>query len=65
MNECIGELVTQCFHCEKRLLPYLYFDERSAMGLSLPIKDFEFKSRLPHSEYPPLKGLSSYWIMEE
>lgn len=64
-NECIGELVTECHFCHKRLLPFLYYDERAAMGLNLLVGKVKFKSKLPHQIYPPLKGLSSYWNFED
>ncbi len=64
-NECIGDLVTQCARCGKRLLPFLYFDERIEFGFSQlkPTKN-KFKSKLPHSIYPPLIGMSSVWETE-
>lgn len=61
-NECIGELVAECCICKKRLLPFLYFDERKAFGFSeLKNKKIKLKSKLPHSRYPPLVGVSSVW----
>lgn len=62
MNECIGDLVTECSGCGKRLLPFLYFDERIEFGFSkLSNKKIKFTTRLPHSVYPPLVGVSSVW----
>lgn len=65
-NECIGDLVTQCSQCGKRLRPFLYFDERIEYGFSqLNLKTkFKFKTKLPHSAYPPLIGMSSVWEVE-
>lgn len=64
-NECIGELVTECEGCHKRLLPFFYYDEREAMGISLLVAKVKMKTRLPHESYPPLQGLSSFWQMDE
>ncbi len=64
-NECIGELVTECHSCHKRLLPFLYYDERAAMGVSHSGSQIKFKTRLPHQSYPPLQGLSSFWQLDE
>ena len=61
-NECIGDLVRKCSECGKKLLPFLYFDERIEFGFSeLSSKKLKFKSKLPHSSYPPLIGVSSVW----
>jgi hypothetical protein len=61
-NECIGDLVTECSVCKMRLLPFLYFDERIEFGFSLlKNKKIKFTSKLPHSVYPPLVGVSSFW----
>lgn len=64
-NECIGDIVTECSGCHKRLLPFLYFDERIEFGFSkLKAKKMKFKTKLPHSVYPPLVGVSSVWETE-
>jgi hypothetical protein len=64
-NECVGDLVTECMVCGKRLLPFLYFDERIEYGFSqLSAKKIKMKTLLPHSIYPPLIGVSSVWEME-
>ena len=64
-NECIGALVTACFQCKKRLLPFLYFDEHIEFGFAkIKAKKLKFKSKLPHSVYPPLIGVSSVWEID-
>lgn len=64
-NECVGDLVTECCVCGKRLRPFLYFDERIEYGFSqIDAKKIKFKTKLPHSFYPPLVGVSSVWEME-
>lgn len=64
-NECIGDLVRECSDCGKRLLPFLYFDEKFEFGFSqMTTNKIKFKSKLPHSNYPPLIGVSSFWETE-
>lgn len=64
-NECVGELVSHCSNCNKKLLPFLYFDERIEFGFSkLKNKKIKFKSKLPHNSYPPLIGMSLVWESE-
>ncbi|MBL7542920.1 MAG: hypothetical protein JNL11_03845 [Bdellovibrionaceae bacterium] len=62
-NECVGDIVTSCGMCGKRLLPFLYFDERIEFGFSKlsKAKKKKLKSKLPYSTYPPLIGVSSVW----
>ncbi len=64
-NECIGDLVTECCACGKRLRPFLYFDERIEFGFAqINAKKIKLKTKLPHAFYPPLIGVSSVWEME-
>lgn len=67
VNEAVGQLVTKCHSCGKHLAPFYYFDESKAMGLQPDIKSSSEKrmiSRLPHSQYPPVFGLTAYWEKE-
>lgn len=64
-NECIGDLVTECSVCHKRLRPFIYFDERIEYGFAqIKAKKMKFKTKLPHTFYPPLVGFSSVWEMD-
>lgn len=58
-----GALVTTCQCCGKHLAPFYFFDESRALGLN-PSKfnsDLQASTKLPHKEYPPVKGLTVYW----
>lgn len=64
-NSAYGQLVKVCETCGKHLAPFYFFDESRAMG----IDNSNFCSSvreasatlLPHSEYPPVTGLTVYW----
>lgn len=61
VNHCEGELVTECHQCHKKLLPFLYFDEREVMGFNQIKLNSIITTKLPHKNYPPLIGITSYW----
>ena len=71
VNEQSDDLVDKCSGCGKALVPFMFFDEKVALGLSsTDVHDqHESKMRLKSgnwgdslsSKYPPLWGLAVYW----
>lgn len=71
VNEQQDSLVEKCSACGKSLAPFMFFDEKSALGLS-PVNaqdEHEAKMQLKSknwgdslsSKYPPIWGLAVYW----
>ncbi len=49
--------VTQCYHCEKPLAPFYYFDD----GISPVFGDETLRPPLINNEFRPLLGFTAYW----
>lgn len=64
LNWARGYLVTTCHGCRKHLAPFYFFDESRALGLNpskLYSTEVNAETKLPHKEYPPIRGLTVYW----
>ncbi len=72
VNETESALVEKCSSCGKFLAPFVFFDEKAALGLKKqknPESAFIMNSRLKlnewhhpaNSQYPPLWGITVYW----
>lgn len=71
VNEQQDSLVQRCSCCGKSLAPFMFFDEKAALGLSdvNANDEHEEKMRLKSgnwgdslsSKYPPIWGLAVYW----
>jgi len=71
VNEQENAVIDRCDHCGKALAPFMFFDEKAALGLT-PFdsnEQHEIRMRLKSgnwgdslsSKYPPLWGLAVYW----
>ena len=72
VNEIENALVDQCGQCGKFFAPFVFFDEKGALGIDFKVKDDSssivnnrLKSNEWHKEiktqYPPLWGITVYW----
>jgi hypothetical protein len=69
MNESENKLVERCFHCKKSLAPFVFFDEKKALGIAdvspeNPLKkasSYKITRLATQSIYPPIWGLTVYW----
>ncbi|MBT4760642.1 MAG: hypothetical protein HOO06_02995 [Bdellovibrionaceae bacterium] len=49
--------VNKCYHCDKSLAPFYYFDDRHA-----PVQgDETLRPKLLPNEFQPLFGITAYW----
>ena len=68
-NERSNELVDRCDGCGKAFAPFVFFDERRAMGINIekeeePTKrasSYKMTRLATQSIYPPIWGLTVYW----
>lgn len=72
VNETESALVDKCHQCGKFFAPFVFFDEKAALGLVEPAKDDaasvvtnRLRSNDWHhrikTQYPPLWGITVYW----
>ncbi|MFN3697003.1 MAG: hypothetical protein ACK4VO_06125 [Pseudobdellovibrio sp.] len=73
LNEKSYHLVERCGHCQKAFAPFVFFDERKALGVSNDISDegpdhpakkassYKITRLASESNYPPIWGLTVYW----
>ena len=72
VNETHNDLVEKCQHCGKFFAPFVFFDEKAALGLEEKAKievssvmNNRLKSNEWHhqmkTQYPPLWGITVYW----
>lgn len=64
-EEVENELVSHCSSCGKILVPFLFFNEKAALGLDKidsrhRPKSNDWRQRLK-TQYPPLWGITVYW----
>ena len=69
LNHSKESLVEKCSHCQKSLAPFVFFDEKKAMGLSDESPDspnkkapsYKITRLATETIYPPIWGLTVYW----
>jgi len=69
LNEESFHLVDRCGVCQKAFAPFVFFDERKALGISdegpeHPAKkasSYKITRLASESNYPPIWGLTVYW----
>jgi hypothetical protein len=72
VNETENALIERCSSCGKFLAPFVFFDEKAALGLTEKphgdvaslmnnrLKSNEWHHPI-HFQYPPLWGITVYW----
>jgi hypothetical protein len=66
VNEIEAALVSKCADCGKHFAPFLFFNERAALGLEVeapPEREPEIGQwhDVMKAKYPPLWGIAVYW----
>ncbi len=77
VSETENALVDKCGHCGKFFAPFVFFDEKAALGMDAAEKQDSAKDDMPSvmsnrlksnewhqrikSQYPPLWGFTVYW----
>jgi len=69
LNEKSDQLVDRCSSCRKAFAPFVFFDEKKALGISddsldSPAKkasSYKITRLATESNYPPIWGLTVYW----
>ncbi len=75
VNETEEALVDKCQTCGKFFAPFVFFDEKAALGLNSKVQsdiasmmNNRLKSKDWHlqikTQYPPLRGFTVYWEHE-
>lgn len=69
LNEKSDHLVDRCLSCQKAFAPFVFFDEKKALGISDDSPDHPAKKASSYkitrlateTIYPPIWGLTVYW----
>ena len=65
VNENEAAVITKCNQCGKHFVPFLFFNEKVALGIEIEQPDLRPQisnwQRLVRTQYPPLWGLAVYW----
>ncbi|MBC7742904.1 MAG: hypothetical protein H7061_11955 [Bdellovibrionaceae bacterium] len=65
INEIEAAVVIKCHSCGKHFAPFLFFDEKAAMGIEVDHPEVRSLGadwqHLLKNQYPPLWGLAVYW----
>jgi hypothetical protein len=65
VSEIEANVVIKCQSCGKHFAPFLFFNEKAAMGLDSDIPEVRALGAdwqyLLQNQYPPLAGLAVYW----
>ncbi len=65
VNEVEAALVSKCAGCNKHFAPFLFFNEKAALGLEVDQPEIKADAGQWHeimkAKYPPLWGLAVYW----
>ncbi len=70
MNERNSQLVDKCSACNKSLAPFVFFDEKKALGLSADESPEDRAKKTctikitrlaTQTIYPPIWGITVYW----
>ena len=65
VNEVEAAVINKCGSCGKHFAPFLFFNEKAALGLEGEPVEFRPQAdewqHLMKTQYPPLWGLAVYW----